>query len=123
VRITIDCDEKHLHAMRQALELLMRCGLGQFADIADLHYRPNEHNSKTWWGMREDVDHACRKILMPEQFQHYLGASYGIGKPEVHQDAKVCYEIWKLMGGGTEGKPLNYSGLPLPQVTIERDDK
>ncbi len=107
--ITIDCRDEHLHALRDALELYMRCSIGQFGELAKLHAKDDVGR----WERRLAVDKAVKEILTPDLAQ---GSSYGIGNSNVSTQAKVCYEIWKLLGGGTVGPPLNYSGIPVPKV-------
>ena len=118
--ITITGTEQHLHALRNACELYLRIGLGQFAEVAEQHitrlWEESKGEGKTWYDYRQATERACKSILMPEM---PMNASYGVGNKHVSQQAHLCYELWKLLGGGTDGPPLNYSGLPLPDVKVE----
>lgn len=118
VTITIECDELHLAALRDACETYLRIGLGQFNVVADQHVdRRSEETGQSWYDISREVEKACKQILMPEM---PLNGSYGVGNKKVGMKAHLCYELWKLLGGGTAGPPLNYTNLPLPVVTVNR---
>jgi hypothetical protein len=108
MKLTIEGDPQHLYAIRNALDLYMRCSLGQFKAAADLHDLD--------YYTADAAGRAMQAIVMPSVAPN---AHYAIGSSKVSTQAKVCYEVWKLLGGGTSGEPLELSGVPFPKITVE----
>ena len=118
MRITIEGDPVHLAALQDACEQYFRIALGQFNVVAKEHLvNVSKENGPFWYDIEKQLESACKSLLTPDLS---CNSSYGIGNRKVSNQAHVCYELWKLLGGITNGPPLNYSGVALPKVTIEK---
>lgn len=122
VKVTFECTREQFAALQQACDTAFRIALGQFGEVAEVHAHRFDGG---WADMRDAVEKACKAILMPTF--HPIGHSFGVGNKEVSKTAHMQYTWWKLFGNGVRsvdpitGKPwiLNYTGEPLPDVTIE----
>lgn len=118
MKITIECEQIHLHMLRDACEMYFRIALGQFREICKEHIKNLEGTTTlSWWDIEQEVEKKVRPILTPDL--HHTGSNYGVGNKKVSTNSHICYELWKVLGGGTSGPPLNYSGVKTPKVTIE----
>ena len=119
--ITIECTSEQLRILREACELTFRVALGQFREVAKPHAdRVSKETGKLRWDIEQEVGQAVKAILTPELTPH---SYYGISHEKVSKSSHMAYEWWKLLGGGTDDPPLNYSGEPLPKVSIKRGDE
>lgn len=83
------------------LDLYMRVQCGQFYELA-------WHSMTS--GLPYEVGDELSRLRMEHQREEAwpmaVTASWGIANSRVPDKARVAYDVWKLLGGGVEGRPL-----------------
>jgi len=127
--VELELTPKHLDVISHALELYCRLQIGQF-DLIDWLFHYSEHFN--------DIDRKKAKIILEELRKTYFPdlsphSSYGIGSAEVPQNAKIAYEINKLIRyeqwllddertimNVDSYPPRKISDEPMPNVNIKK---
>ena len=123
------------HAVKAALDLYMRMGLGQFDELAYL-VRCDEfkHTTKELTADEKDEFSALTQKLR-DFMGHEYGASFGVGSKRVSVTAHRCYEAYKVLaqalavardpsptgfkGVDHDGLIVRYTQDPAPKARVE----
>lgn len=123
------------HAVKAALDLYMRMGLGQFDELAYLvRCREINHARKELTQIEIcEFDDLTRK--MRDFMGHDGGASFGVGSKRVSVTAHRCYEAYKVLaqalavardpsptgfkGVDHDGLIVRYTQDPAPTARVE----
>lgn len=123
------------YAVKAALDLYMRMGLGQFDELAHL-VRCDElkHRNKD---MTDEVAEEFRSLTneLRTLMGHEHGASFGVGSKRVSITAHRCYEAYKVLaqalavardpsptgfkGVDHDGLIVRYTQDPAPKASVE----
>lgn len=125
--IAITLTDSHLGALTTALELLARCGMGQFGQLADaVDNIKGDDTGSTIWERREAVEAACRSILTPELFSRGYYAMHNDKVPKRCQRAWELYDAIRFArgdGGVWSREPMPITGEPMPKcVFLQKKD-
>lgn len=126
LEVTLTMSRKQAEAIKRACDLLSRVYMGQFREVAD--YNPGMDASvERYHGTQEALEHVKREA-MPD---YPRNAYRGIHHPELPDDARVLYDILRVIDHALAWKdnpeggifprfdePRQISQEPLPQVTI-----
>ena len=121
------------YAVKAALDLYMRMGLGQFDELAHL-VRCNEFKHTTQELTADQMDEFSALTQKLRDFMgHEYGASFGVGNKRVSITAHRCYETYKalaqtlamardpsptgLKGVDYDGLTVRYTQDPAPTAT------
>lgn len=112
MKIHIECNEKQAQIIQRALDLYTRIIMGQFDEVDKIH---------RWDCGNLDVNidelkTACRilhDIYLPEL--HY-GSYHGIYSPDLHDNAKVSYDIHQMLR-----YKISWHKFPEGGITVDFD--
>lgn len=108
--MTITLTDKQAAIVVRALDTFLRLGLGQIWTVAErleeLHPEKQLHH----WDIREQWTDAMTTALLGFS----KGASYGIGNPAVHDDAKIAFDLEQTIRGR---QWIHMGSEPIPQIT------
>lgn len=125
MKVTLDLSEAHFRALLTALETTCRCGMGQFASVADLFdhgiARPEQI---------EATEDALKPILTPGLQRH---AYHGIFNKAVPKTCRLSYELFCALryvlshsdpktpeSSVWKNEPMSCTDEAMPTATIER---
>lgn len=134
-RVHLDLSVSQAQALKQALDLYARMGIGQINEIADLARMGiiKMRDADTAVGCPVEKIEAIQKLCMEIKglLGHPENGNFGIGHPNVSSDAKRSWEIRKVLakvladefspgfpGVDHQGLILRYTDDPEPIATL-----
>jgi len=86
---------KQLRIMERALDLYIRVGIGQFEALIDsLEYLfPETMKHQSAYILREQYTDKLKNLI----FDFHSGGSYGISNPSISDEAKIAYDMDKVI--------------------------
>lgn len=123
------------HAVKAALDLYMRMGLGQFDELAYLVRCDELKHANRELTPEEAEEFRDLTVQMRSLMGHENGASFGVGSKRVSVTAHRCYEAYKVLaqalavardpsptgfkGVDHDGLIVRYTQDPAPTARVE----
>lgn len=109
-------------AVKAALDLYVRMGLGQFNELAYLaRFGEIKHKSKDLTSCELDEFEDLTKNLS-DFMGHEYGSSFGVGSPRVTATAHRCYEAYKVLAQALavarDPSPTGFKGVDYDGLTV-----
>jgi len=91
-------NETQLKCIKKALESYSRLGIGQLENVLfDLGFNQYENFSGKMQELHSDEVEEAIKTIKHKIFEMAFNASYGIHSSKVHEDFKICWEIFEVI--------------------------
>ena len=119
ITLTLTMTKQHLASMQKALEIVARCGMSQFGEIAEI-FGISAEDKMPLWKRRTRIEEECKAILTPELRENVY---YSIHAKEVPKISQRSWEVYAAVSKALDEKghfksALSVSGEELPTCRL-----